>query len=162
MPELFLALPQQHRWSSKSKISLEELQDEPFVGLKTTCGLNYTIQQLFAKKQIRPNTVFEADELDTVAGLVSAGFGVALLPKTVGVQNHRLQWVKVDDPECKLPIGWCGKKTGRLRLYRTFSWISSAKSTPWLSGSNAASVHFILEMPPLIRLTLTVMMPMLL
>lgn len=110
MPELFLALPQQHRWSSKSKISLEELQDEPFVGLKTTCGLNFTIHRLFEKKQIRPNTVFEADELDTVAGLVSAGFGVALLPKTVGVQNHRLQWVKVDDPECKLPIGVVWKK----------------------------------------------------
>jgi LysR family transcriptional activator of glutamate synthase operon len=112
--ELFLALPLNHQWVNKRSISLEELQKEPYVGLKNSCGLSFTINNLFEKKQIRPNTVFHADELDTVAGLVSAGFGVALLPKTLGLQNHPLFLVNVDEPACELSVGVVWKKDKQL------------------------------------------------
>ncbi|AGN70641.1 hypothetical protein B2K_39065 [Paenibacillus mucilaginosus K02] len=112
--ELFLTLPLNHQWVNKSSISLEELREEPYIGLKTSCGLSFTINNLFEKMQIRPNTVFHADELDTVAGLVSAGFGVALLPKTLGLQNHRLVWVKVDESKCELSVGVVWKKDKQL------------------------------------------------
>ncbi|WP_091184236.1 LysR substrate-binding domain-containing protein [Paenibacillus catalpae] len=52
--------------------------------------------------------------MDTVAGLVSAGFGVALLPKTLGLQNHPLVWLKVNEPKCDLSIGVVWKKDKRL------------------------------------------------
>ncbi|CAG7652702.1 HTH-type transcriptional regulator GltC [Paenibacillus allorhizosphaerae] len=112
--ELFLATPLNHRWVNLSSVNLEELREVPYVGLKTSCGLSFTINKLFEKKQIRPNTVFHADELDTVAGLVSAGFGVAILPKTLGLQNHPLVWLKVDEPECELTLGVVWKKNKEL------------------------------------------------
>ncbi|KRE33947.1 LysR family transcriptional regulator [Paenibacillus sp. Soil522] len=112
--ELFLVLPLNHQWVNKSSISLKELQEEPYIGLKPSCGLSFTINKLFETTQIQPNTVFHVDELDTVAGLVSAGFGVALLPKTLGLQNHPLIWVKVEEPECELSIGVVWKKDKRL------------------------------------------------
>ncbi len=69
---------------------------------------------MFERNQVRPHTVFQADELDTVAGLVSAGFGVGLLPKTLGLLNHPLAWVKVAEPECELAVGVIWKKDRQL------------------------------------------------
>ncbi|WP_139230769.1 LysR family transcriptional regulator [Paenibacillus catalpae] len=43
---------------SKSSISLEELQEEPYIGLKSSCGLSFTINKLFETTQIQPKPYF--------------------------------------------------------------------------------------------------------
>ncbi|MBS4197121.1 LysR substrate-binding domain-containing protein [Lederbergia citri] len=108
--DLFLAVPNNHKWAEKSSISLDEIHNESYIGLKQSCGIGFTVNKLFEDKQIKPDIVLQADELDTVAGLVSAGFGVALLPKTRALLNHPLVWLKVTEPACEVSIGLVWKE----------------------------------------------------
>ena len=53
-------------------------------------GTRMLLNELTAEAGFRPRLVFESMELTTVAGLVTAGLGVALLP--------------LDDPNLRLPV----------------------------------------------------------
>lgn len=112
--ELYLAVPLHHPWADKSKISLEEVHGQAYVGLKPSCALSYTVEALLAGAGVEPNTLYRADELDMVAGLVSAGFGVSLLPKTLGIRNYPMAWVQVNDPASELTVGVVWKKNRQL------------------------------------------------
>jgi DNA-binding transcriptional LysR family regulator len=86
---LGLAVPDSHRWSGRPDIDLAEAHDEPFVAMLDGFGTRILLDQLSADAGFRPRLVFESMELTTVAGLVSAGLGVALLP--------------LEDPNLRLP-----------------------------------------------------------
>lgn len=112
--ELYLAVPVHHPWASRESISLEELSGVPYIGLKPSCALSYTVEELLSHSRVEPDTVYRADELDMVAGLVAAGYGVSLLPKTLGISSYPLAWVKVNDPESILTVGLTWKKDRQL------------------------------------------------
>lgn len=112
--ELYLAVPVHHPWAGKESIRLEELNEVRYVGLKPSCALSYTVEQLLARSRVEPDTVYRADELDMVAGLVAAGYGVSLLPKTLGISNYPMAWVKVNDPESVITVGVVWKKDRQL------------------------------------------------
>jgi DNA-binding transcriptional LysR family regulator len=86
---LGLAVPDSHRWAGRPDIDLAEAHDEPFVAMLDGFGTRILLDQLSADAGFRPRLVFESMELTTVAGLVSAGLGVALLP--------------LEDPNLRLP-----------------------------------------------------------
>ncbi|WP_217595189.1 LysR family transcriptional regulator [Cohnella sp. GbtcB17] len=111
---LYLAVPLHHPWADKKSIRLEELGGQAYIGLKPSCALSYTVEELLAGAGVEPNTLYRADELDMVAGLVSAGFGVSLLPKTLGVGNYPMAWVQLNDPASQLTVGLVWKKNRQL------------------------------------------------
>ncbi|WP_420099041.1 LysR family transcriptional regulator [Corynebacterium sp.] len=77
---LGLAVPSGHRWSGRSTVDLAEAAEEPFVAMLEGYGTRLLLDTLAADSGFRPRLVFESMELTTVAGLVTAGLGVALLP----------------------------------------------------------------------------------
>lgn len=77
---LALALPEGHRLATAGPVDLREAADEPFIGMLPGYGTRMLLDSIAAELGFRPNLVFESMELTTVAGLVSAGLGVALLP----------------------------------------------------------------------------------
>lgn len=77
---LALAVPTNHRWSHRESISIAEAEDEPFIAMLEGYGTRMLLDDLTAEAGFRPRLVFESMELTTLAGLVSAGLGVAILP----------------------------------------------------------------------------------
>lgn len=77
---LALAVPADHRWSHRETISIAEAKDEPFIAMLEGYGTRMLLDDLTAEAGFRPRLVFESMELTTLAGLVSAGLGVAILP----------------------------------------------------------------------------------
>lgn len=78
---LALAVPEGHRLAVTSgPVDLREAAEEPFVGMLPGYGTRMLLDSITAELGFSPNLVFESMELSTVAGLVSAGLGVALLP----------------------------------------------------------------------------------
>lgn len=92
---LGLAVPEGHPLAvdatgrPRTSIALAEARDEPFIAMLEGFGTRMILDQLSEDAGFRPILVFESMELTTVAGLVSAGLGVALLP--------------LDDPNLQLP-----------------------------------------------------------
>lgn len=80
LQRLALAVPEGHRLAGEGPVDLREAADEPFVGMLPGYGTRLLLDRIAADLGFSPDLVFESMELTTVAGLVSAGLGVALLP----------------------------------------------------------------------------------
>lgn len=77
---LAVALPAAHELADDAPIHLREVAGEPWVGMLPGYGTRTLLDDLVRAEGFTPNFVFQSMELATVAGLVSAGLGVALLP----------------------------------------------------------------------------------
>ena len=80
LQRLAIAVPEGHWASESTSIAMAELADEPFIGMLPGYGTRMLLDSLAAEAGFVPRFVFESMELSTVAGLVEAGLGCALLP----------------------------------------------------------------------------------
>lgn len=80
LQRLGLAVPEGHWAAGRDDVRLEDFADEPFIGMLPGYGTRMLLDDLAAHAGFSPRLVFESMELTTVAGLVAAGLGSALLP----------------------------------------------------------------------------------
>ncbi|RNE50019.1 LysR substrate-binding domain-containing protein [Corynebacterium alimapuense] len=82
LQRLALALPEDHPLAREgaTPVDIRQVKDENFVGMLPGYGTRLLLDRISAGFGFSPRLVFESMELTTVAGLVSAGLGVALLP----------------------------------------------------------------------------------
>lgn len=102
---LFLIVPKNHKLANRKSILLEDIADEPFIHLKEGFSLRIVVEKLFKEVGITPTVTFEGEEVQTVAGLVSAGLGVSIIPNIKGIDPNKLVQVKVEWPDCYRLIG---------------------------------------------------------
>jgi DNA-binding transcriptional LysR family regulator len=103
--ELYVIVPEHHPLADRDEINLWEIADEPFISLKKGYGLRALTDRLCRQAGFTPNITFEGEEVTTVAGLVSAGLGVALIPETGGEDMRQIRRLHVRSPHCQRVIG---------------------------------------------------------
>ncbi|MFD0698763.1 LysR substrate-binding domain-containing protein [Paenibacillus sp. GCM10027628] len=104
--ELFLFVQKQHRLADRgSVVSLQEIADEPMISFKSGYGLRNIIDTLCNEAGFTPKIAFEGEEVHTVAGLVAAGLGVALIPDVKGLGGNDVVKLSVSSQECRRNIG---------------------------------------------------------
>jgi Transcriptional regulator len=80
--EICLAVPPSHRLAErKDEIAIEELREEPFVGLKKGQGFRQILVNLCQQAGFTPNIVFESSNIETVQSLIAGGMGITFVPK---------------------------------------------------------------------------------
>lgn len=72
-------LHKNHRLSNKEFIYAKDLQGERFVSFKSDSLARHVIDDLFNKEGCQRNLVVEARTVESICGLVSAGFGVSVV-----------------------------------------------------------------------------------
>ena len=82
--DLLVALPRGHRLVRSTAVPVRDLANEPFVMLPggTGFGLFEQTITLCRKAGFTPHIAQDASELQTMSGLVAAGFGVCLIPSS--------------------------------------------------------------------------------
>ncbi|HJE89415.1 MAG TPA: LysR family transcriptional regulator [Dietzia timorensis] len=75
-----LAVPREHRLASRRRVRLAEVAGEPFATLLPGYGTRQVFDELCAEAGFTPRIVFEAGEIPTAGGLVSAGLALAVVP----------------------------------------------------------------------------------
>lgn len=78
---LGLAVPVDHRLAGHAAVALADADSESFIGMGAGYGIQIILEQLASEAGFQPTIAFTTQEMNTVAGLVSAGLGVALLPR---------------------------------------------------------------------------------
>jgi LysR family transcriptional activator of glutamate synthase operon len=81
---LRLAVPANHPLASRSRVTLAEVADQPFIAIQAASLLRRQCDELFARAGLEADVAFECDDLPTMRGFVTAGLGVAVLPATRG------------------------------------------------------------------------------
>jgi DNA-binding transcriptional LysR family regulator len=112
LPEsLVLALPENHRLSAQTQVSLSALADESFILFPAKMGPVFYEQIMTMCQQagFRPKVAQEAVQMQTIIGLVAAGLGIAIVPASL--QNfHRggviYRPLKEEIPNTGLYLTW--------------------------------------------------------
>ncbi|MER1959043.1 MAG: LysR family transcriptional regulator [Solibacillus sp.] len=102
--ELFVIVPMTHPLAKQSAVKLEDVKNEPFIAIKKGNSLRHLVDELFLEAGIKLKTTFAAEEMHTVAGFVSAGMGISMIPNIKGLDDYKVKRLKVDPP-CYRSVG---------------------------------------------------------
>jgi DNA-binding transcriptional LysR family regulator len=88
---LLLALPLGHPLARRRRVKLRSAAEERWVMISREMGAGYFQQtfELCLEAGFTPRVSMEVGEIQTVVGLVAAGFGVALVPASITALQHR-------------------------------------------------------------------------
>ncbi|MFB5281722.1 LysR family transcriptional regulator [Peribacillus sp. Hz7] len=103
--ELFLYVPANHRFASKSSVALSELSDDNFISFKKGLGMRGVINNFCEKAGFTPRIKFEGEDVSTLAGLVSSGLGVTIIPAFHGISSNKIKQISISKPYCHREIG---------------------------------------------------------
>jgi DNA-binding transcriptional LysR family regulator len=78
---LVVVLPKNHPLCAQEGITLREIENEPLITFTKSSGLRRTIEKLYETNKVIFKSAYEIGEDSSIAGLVSEGFGVAIMPK---------------------------------------------------------------------------------
>ncbi|HEX2858570.1 MAG TPA: LysR family transcriptional regulator [Propionibacteriaceae bacterium] len=102
---LALAVPAGHPLAATSRVTWGQVADERFVATPPGYTTQEALADWAARHEARPRVRVESTELATVAGLVSAGFGLAILPADDPMlQVPGVVFVQIDEP-LERPVG---------------------------------------------------------
>ncbi len=78
--DIYLAVPPAHYLARYQTVSLQNLKDEAFIGLKANYSQQEFCDEFCKKNGAEPNIICECSEFTAVINLVEAGLGVSFLP----------------------------------------------------------------------------------
>lgn len=96
---ILIAVPDGHRLADRDSISLTELKDEWFVGVKRGYGTRDFVDAVCKSAGFVPSYVYEGDEPARLSALVEAGIGIAFMPSTARNFREQIRYIPVEDHE---------------------------------------------------------------
>lgn len=98
---LVALLPWTHPLASKQSVSLADIETTPFILFESGFALHRVILQACRRIGFEPNVVARSSQIDFMIELVSAGLGVAFLPRMIAAQRRSatVTQVQLDEPD---------------------------------------------------------------
>lgn len=96
--ELVMIVPKNHPLAGQESVDLADTLQYPAVFFAEGSGLRKVIDRMYDKVGGRPASVIETEEDEVIAGLVSAGFGVAVVQYMDMLQKLDISLLKISSP----------------------------------------------------------------
>ncbi|WP_042163659.1 LysR family transcriptional regulator [Paenibacillus gorillae] len=96
---IMVAVPTGHWLAERSRVSLIELKDESFVGVKRGFGTRDLVDAVCESAGFTPHYVYEGDEPARLSTLVEAEIGIAFIPGTARNAREQIKYLQVEDYE---------------------------------------------------------------
>lgn len=96
--DLVVIVPKCHPLSDRDTICLSETLAYPQILFSKRSGLRAVIDKLFETCGQMPQTVFEIEEDQTIAGFVANGFGIAVVPNMPILNNMPIHVIHITEP----------------------------------------------------------------
>ncbi|NQX59851.1 LysR family transcriptional regulator [Paenibacillus qinlingensis] len=99
MDPILLAVPLGHRLACRTSVSLSELRNESFVGVKKGYGTRDLVDSVCHSVGFEPKYVYEGNEPARLSSLVEAEIGLAFLPSSARNSREQITYLHVEDHE---------------------------------------------------------------
>ena len=96
--KLVLAVPMDHPLSIKDSVDLRDTIEYPQIYFEKGSGLRPVIDQMFEEIGQFPKVAFEMEEDSSMAGLVSQGFGIAVMPDIPILRSLSVKTLDIYNP----------------------------------------------------------------
>ncbi|MGO0062864.1 LysR family transcriptional regulator [Brevibacillus fluminis] len=96
---ILIAVPKGHRLANRSSVSLIDLKDEWFVGVKKGYGIRDFVDAACQSVGFLPTYVYEGDEPARLTSLVEAELGIAFIPSTARNPRGDIHYLQVENRE---------------------------------------------------------------
>lgn len=96
---ILVAVPLGHRLADRSSVSLTELKDECFVGVKRGYGTRDLVDSICKSAGFHLKYVYEGDEPTRLVSLVEAEIGLAFIPSTAKMSWEKINYIPVENHE---------------------------------------------------------------
>lgn len=107
---IYIAVPEGHRLANCGSLTLTELKDEWFVGVKRGYGIRDLVDSVCQSAGFTPRYVYEGDEPARLISLVEAGIGLAFIPGTAKISRDNILLIPVKDYRLVREIALCWHK----------------------------------------------------
>lgn len=94
-----IAVPKGHRLADRSSVSLTELKDESFVGVKRGYLTRDLVDSVCESAGFAPKYVYEGNEPARLSALVEAGIGIGFIPSTAMNAREDIHYLQVEGYE---------------------------------------------------------------
>ena len=118
-------LPDEHALADRDAVALPDLAGDQFVLFKPGYGLRRVVLDACAAAGFQPKIAFETSQRETIYGMVQAGLGITLLPRS-GIHTAEYTWrlVPLEPPaiEREVSLAWKAKRrpSEAARAFREF------------------------------------------
>lgn len=99
MDPILVAVPKEHPLADRSSVSLAELKDEWFVGVKRGYRTRDLVDSVCQAAGFEPKYVYEGNEPARLSALVEAGIGIGFLPGTAMDSREQIRYLQVEGHE---------------------------------------------------------------
>ncbi|QAY65728.1 LysR family transcriptional regulator [Paenibacillus protaetiae] len=111
---LMVVTDRDHRLAGEKRVTLTELEEEPFILFVQDFRLHHLVKEACLKTGYTPKIVFESSQWDFMTEMVAARLGITLLPETVchSLDTKRFAVIELDhtDLRWRLAMIWNKEK----------------------------------------------------
>ncbi|MNH97248.1 HTH-type transcriptional regulator GltC [compost metagenome] len=108
---VLVAVPKSHRLADRDSVTLTELREEWFVGVKRGYGTRDLSDSVCKSAGFTPKYVYEGDEPARLGSLVEAEIGIAFIPSTASNSNDHIHYLQVEGHELVREIALLSHKS---------------------------------------------------
>ncbi|MNC16611.1 HTH-type transcriptional regulator GltC [compost metagenome] len=94
---ILVAVPKGHHLADRTSVTLAELRDEWFVGVKRGYGTRDLADAVCKSTGFIPNYVYEGDEPSRLISLVEAEIGIAFIPGTARDSREHIRYLQIEN-----------------------------------------------------------------
>lgn len=119
--DFLLAVPKNHPFADKDKVSLAELDDQPFIG-RNNCEIWGRAPQIFESAGVEPRVVYLADREEWAISMVKSGLGITIMPVWRNLPD--IKYVAIAEANLSRTVGlkWRAQQNSDIvKLFRDFA-----------------------------------------
>jgi DNA-binding transcriptional LysR family regulator len=96
---LYLAVPSIHPLADRKSVTFDDFAREPAVMLDKPNNLRILMDQIYSRRGVIPNVVFEVRECNAALQYVALRFGVSVVPEVPALKNDQISVIPIEDPD---------------------------------------------------------------
>ncbi|MBQ2879845.1 MAG: LysR family transcriptional regulator, partial [Anaerotignum sp.] len=95
---LVVIVPEGHPLAEREKVTIQDICPYPLVSYTKESGMRRIIDDMFTKAQIMPNILCQFEDVNSMAGLVAANQGIAIVTDSRALDNYGIRKLELDTP----------------------------------------------------------------
>lgn len=112
---LVIIIPPTHPWwSARKRISLKQLDTQPFIGMHAGSPTRRAVDRIFEQAKVHPNLIHEFDNIELIKRAVEVASGFSIVPRktvTNEIQSGTLKQLEMIEGPFEHPVGIVTRKS---------------------------------------------------